>query len=324
MADLLRETVRAAAEDGADWRALGEQLGVLGLAVPERWGGSGAGLGEAAVVAEELGAVLASVPFVSTVVAARLLVESGDDAACADLLPGLCDGSRTFAVASLPTGVDRPAGTAEGVVDGPGATDLLVLAGDGLFHVDGAAAEVVPVPTLDLTRPQADITFAETPARRLGPAAPATDVAVTLLAAELVGVARTMLDTAVTYARERVQFGRPIGSFQAVKHRCADMLVELELARSVAEHAARTHDHGGDDPALASSLAHVVATDAARRVTGDAIQVLGGVGITWEHPAHRYYKRAVTSAALWGGRAHRDRLAKLAIDGNDGRSSHAG
>lgn len=320
--------VRAVAEDGrpvADaWRALGTQLGVLGLAVPERWGGGGAGVVETVVVAEELGAALAPVPYLSAAFAARLLTGSGDDVACADLLPGLCAGERTFAVATMPgqSTQDRLTGTVAQVVDGPGATDLLVIADDMLFHVDTAAVTLTPVPTLDLTRPQADVRFDGVQARRVGRVDPAaTDVVVTLLAAELVGVARTMLDVAVTYAKERLQFGRPIGSFQAVKQRCADMLVEVELARSAAEHAAWTHDHGGDDPALAASLAQVVTTGAARTVTGDAIQVLGGVGFTWEHRAHLYYKRAVSAGALWGGRAHRDRLAALAFEAIE-RSSH--
>ena len=305
--------VRAVAEEGkpvtAAWRALGAQLGVLGLAVPTRWGGGGAGVVEAAVVAEELGAALAPVPYLSSAYAARLLTGSGDEAACADLLPGLCAGERIFAVATA----DRLAGTVTSVVDGPLATDLLVVTGDGLFHVD--TPRMTPVSTLDLTRPQADVRLEGVPARRVGRVDPAAaDVVVTLLAAELVGVAATMLDVAVSYARERLQFGRPIGSFQAVKQRCADMFVEVELARSAAEHAAWTHDHGGDDPALATSLAQVVTTAAARTVTGDAIQVLGGVGFTWEHRAHLYYKRALSAAALWGGRAHRDRLATLAVD----------
>ncbi|MGH3762789.1 acyl-CoA dehydrogenase family protein [Actinophytocola sp.] len=342
--------VRAVSEDGKAvtdaWQALGTQLGVLGLGVPEKWRGSGAGTVAAAAAAEELGGALAPVPYLSAAFAARLLVDSGDEAACGQLLADLCTGSRTFAVVGTDASGDwgRPStvasrgpdgwrldGAAASVVDGPVATDLLVVTeGPALFHVDVAAAGVTrdPVPTLDLTRPQADLRFVSVPARRVGDAvdlAGATSVVVTLLAAELVGVARTMLDTAVSYAKSRLQFGRPIGSFQAVKQRCADMLVELELARSVADHAAWTHDHGGDDPALATSLAQVVTTDAARRVTGDALQVLGGVGFTWEHPAHLYYKRAVAAAALWGGRAHRDRLAALAIDGEvdaEERDSH--
>ena len=330
------QAVRAVSEEGKPaqeaWRELGTQLGVLGLTVPERWGGGGAGVVEAAVVAEELGAALAPVPYLSAAFAARLLTDSGDEAACADLLPALCAGERTYAVVTTPVSVTkdgsawRLTGTAAQVVDGPGATDLLVVTDGALFHVDTATegGTLDPVPTLDLTRRQADVRFDGAPARRVGAGvdlAAATEVVVTLLAAELVGVARTMLDVAVSYAKERLQFGRPVGSFQAVKQRCADLLVEVELARSVAEHAAWTHDHGGDDPALATSLAQVVATDAARAVTGGAIQVLGGVGFTWEHRAHLYYKRAVAAAALWGGRDHRDRLALLAVDQNE-RNRH--
>ena len=304
--------VRAVAEHGKQapqaWRALGEQLGVLGLLVPERFGGADAGVVEAAVVAEELGAALAPVPYLSTLYATRLLLDAGDEQACADLLPGLCDGSRSAAVADSFTAT---------VVDATTATDLFVVSDGVLCHA--TTADRTPVSTLDLTRPQADVVIDPATARRIGPvdARAARNVVLALLAAEQVGVARTMLDLAVSYAKERRQFGRPIGSFQAVKHRCADMLVELELARSVAAHAAWTLDHGdeagGDDPDLAASLAHVVTSQAARAVTAGAMQVLGGVAITWEHRAHLYYKRAIASAALWGGRAHRARLAELVL-----------
>lgn len=313
------------------WRALGNELGVLGLTVPEQWGGGGAGLVEAAVVAEELGTVLAPLPYLSAVLAARLLVASGNDAACA-VLPGVCDGTRTMAVAGIDGGgrgaarapivATRDGGDwvlsadAPGVVDADITTDLLVVTGGELFHVDGATPGLyrVPVPTMDLTRSQADITFDRCKAARIGLVDPtASDTATVLLAAEQVGLARAMLDAAVSYACERKQFGRTIGSFKAIKQHCADMLVELELARSVAAHAAWAHDHDGDDLALAASLAHVVASDAARRITGTTIQVLGGVAITWEHRAHLYYKRAVANAALWGGRRHRSRLAMLAV-----------
>ncbi|MEV5848676.1 acyl-CoA dehydrogenase family protein [Streptomyces sp. NPDC051985] len=335
--------VRAVAEKGEPvseaWRALGTRLGVLGLTVPERWGGAGAGLVEAAVVGEELGAVLAPLPYTSALLAARMLTDCGDndsggEAACGDLLPGLCDGSRTFAVVATdadgrwaaPAVSARPdqggwqlSGAAGGVVDADLATDLLVVSRDGaLFHVGADATGVTrtPVATLDLTRTQADVSFVDTPGRRIGRAdlTRAGVTAAVLLSAELVGVARAMLETAVSHARERKQFGRPIGSFQAVQQRCADMLVEVELATSAAAHAAWTHDHGGDDPVLAASLAHVVGSDAARAVVKSAMQVLGGVSITWEHTAHLYLKRAIAGAAQWGGRAHRSSLAALVVD----------
>lgn len=323
------------AEPASDlWRALGQELGVLGVTVPERWGGAGAGLVEAAAVAEELGEALVPLPFLSAMLAARMLVDSGDEAACAELLPGLCDGTRRFAVVA--TGADGRwaassvtahqcsadwmlTGSAGSVVDASTATDLLVVAADGaLFHVDPQGPGVIqtPIPTLDLTRSQSGVSLENAPARLCGRADPAQagNTATVLLAAELVGVTRALLDMAVSYARVRKQFGRPIGSFQAVQQRCADMLVEFELAKSAAAHAAWTHDQGGDDPALAASLAHVVVTDAARAVAKGAIQVLGGVAITWEQPAHLYFKRSVANAALWGGRAHRTRLAVMAVD----------
>jgi alkylation response protein AidB-like acyl-CoA dehydrogenase len=323
------------------WVSLAEQLGVLGLVVPGRWGGSSAGLGEAAIVAGELGAALVPLPYLSSVLAARLLLAAGDESACSDLLPGLCAGTRIFAVAgsdaagrwaAAPSAAAAQGargwllhGTSASVVDAAHASDLLVVAdldGPTLFHVEAGAPGVArsPVPTMDLTRTQADVRLDGAAARLIGapgqardPLARASDAVTVLLAAELAGVAATMVDSAVSYARERIQFGRPIGSFQAVKHRCADMMIELELSRSVAVHAAWTHDHGGDDPELAASLAQVVAAGAARKITAGAVQVYGGIAFTWEHRAHLYYKRAVADAALWGGRCHRRRLAGLAL-----------
>ena len=189
-----------------------------------------------------------------------------------------------------------------------------------LYAVD--AATRTPLVTLDLTRPQADIELTDAPARLIaGPdEAPrvithALQVGSALLAVEQVGAAAHLLDLSVEYAKSRLQFGRPIGSFQAVKHRLAEDLVDLEHARSAAYHAAWALGDGSDDPALAAAIAQAVASAAFSRIAADTIQVHGGIGFTWEHQAHLYLKRASTDAALLGSaEAQRDRVAALVLD----------
>ncbi|MCX6462380.1 MAG: acyl-CoA dehydrogenase family protein, partial [Pseudonocardiales bacterium] len=178
-----------------------------------------------------------------------------------------------------------------------------------------------PLSTLDPTRRQAAVSFAATPARPVAAdAAPAVTHALrvggALLAAEMVGGAQRLLDLTVAYAGTRLQFGRPIGSFQAVKHRCADMLVLVEHARSTAQHAAWALQDGLDDADLAVDVAQATCSEAYRRVALDAVQLHGGIGFTWEHPCHLYVKRAVTDAALLGSpEQRRDRIAAAVLDG---------
>jgi acyl-CoA dehydrogenase len=222
----------------------------------------------------------------------------------------------------------RLSGEQAHVLDGAAADTVLVLAGTptgpGLFAVDGAAAGLTrePQSVLDLTRRQARLRYDGVPARPVGEAgqagaavAGARDVAAVVLAAEAVGGAQRLLDMSVEYAKTRLQFGRAIGSFQAVKHRCADMLVDVSHARSAAYHAAWAHDAGTDDPRVAADLATVVTAEAYLHVAKSTVQVHGGIGFTWEHPTHLYYKRAVGDAALLGGRAAAaDRLAAAVLD----------
>jgi alkylation response protein AidB-like acyl-CoA dehydrogenase len=219
-------------------------------------------------------------------------------------------------------------GTVECLVDAGAADDLLVAAvgqdGVGLFAVDGAGPGVARTPllTVDMTRPQAGVTLADAPARLVaGPdeaervITHALQVGSALLAVEQVGAAQHMLDVAVQYAKDRLQFGRPIGSFQAVKHRLADMMVDLEHARSTAYHAVWALTDGSDDPALAASIAQATCSAAFTGIATDAIQTLGGIGFTWEHQAHLYFKRATTDAALLGSaEQHRSRVAELVLD----------
>ena len=323
--------------DPALWIRLGSELGVLGLAVPEELGGAGGGLVDQAVVAEEFGAALVPGPVLGTVgLALPALVALAGAGVEEGLLASLVEGARTAALAVPDRGgrfdpalvtVTESGGTLTGevtqVVDG--TADVLLVAartgdGVGLFLVD--EAERVPLSTLDRTRRQATVRFAATPARALASGADAERVitaalrtGAALLAAEQVGGAQRMLERTVAYAGTRLQFGRPIGSFQAVKHRCADMLVLVEHARSTAYHAAWALQDGIDDPDLAIGIAQATCSEAYQRVAEDTVQLHGGIGFTWEHSAHLYLKRAVTDAALLGSAAeHRERIAELVLD----------
>ena len=276
------------------WAALVE-LGWLGLHLPESSGGSGYGLAELAVVVEELGRAGAPGPFVPTVIVSAIVDRCGSDEQRARLLPGLADGS---AIGGLS-------------FDGQlaiGGTDVVVtVTADGWSLL---AAEWEPVPGVDGTRP----TWAarSTPAAETNASRDAMTIALGVLGAEAAGIAAWCVDTAAEYARVREQFGRPIGQFQGVKHRVADMLVALEQARAAAWDAARE----GDGVELAAAIAGAVAPDAALQCAKDCVQVLGGIGFTWEHDAHLYLKRALSLVALTGGhRAWDDRVVALARAG---------
>lgn len=332
--------------DAKVWARLGGELGVLGLSVPEADGGVGGSLIDQAVAVEELGAALACGPVFGTVfltIPALVAASAGEvrDAVLGDLI----EGRRTaaFAVADRAGGFDPAdvsvtaagsgaettlSGTLERVVDGTAADDLLVAAngpdGVALYVVDTASAGVqrTGLVTLDLTRPQATIVLADAPARLIAGPDEATRViehavavGSALLAVEQVGASQHLLDLAVDYAKSRLQFGRPIGSFQAVKHRLADMLVDVEHARSTAWHAVWALTDGSDDPALVASIAQAVSSAAFTRVATGTIQTLGGIGFTWEHQAHLYFKRATTDAALLGSpEQHRSRVAAMVLD----------
>jgi alkylation response protein AidB-like acyl-CoA dehydrogenase len=325
------------------WARLGGELGVLGLSVPEADGGVGGTLVDQAVAIEELGARLACGPLFGTVyLAIPALVAVAPGPLRDELLGDLVEGRRTAAVAvvdragvfdpdavSVTTSGDAVSGNVTQVVDGGIADVLLVAArgsdGVGLYAVDATATGVqrTPLATLDLTRSEANVAFDDAPARLIAGAdeAPrvlehALQVGAALLAVEEVGAAQHLLDLSVEYAKSRMQFGRPIGSFQAVKHRLADLLVDVEHARSTAYHAVWALTDGSDDPALAASIAQAVCSAALSHVATDTIQVHGGIGFTWEHQAHLYYKRAATDAALLGtSEQHRDRVAAMVLDG---------
>ena len=326
--------------DVAVWRRLGSELGVLGMSVSEAAGGVGGSLVDQAVAVEEFGAALAGGPLFGTVyLAIPALAACPAGPARDELLGALIEGQRTaaFAVADIAGTFDPDrvavtveegtlTGTAGRVVDATAADVILVAArrsdGVGLYAVDAGDTERTPLVTMDLSRPQADVAFDRAPARLLaGPddtgrvITHALQVGAALLAIEQIGAAQHLLDLSVEYAKSRLQFGRQIGSFQAIKHRLADMLVDLEHARSTAYHAVWALTDGSDDPALAASIAQATCSAAFSRIAADTIQVHGGIGFTWEHQAHLYFKRAATDAALLGSaEQHRSRVAELVLD----------
>jgi alkylation response protein AidB-like acyl-CoA dehydrogenase len=308
----LRESVRSffaeqapvrsqLADDPSIWKRLTAELGLTGLAVPEAHGGSGGSFAELAVVLEEAGRTLLRAPLLSTSVAAAALVR----AEAADVVPRLLDGSTSaaFVVGDITTGgpaADLLSGTVGQVADATGAGLLLVVAQDVLYAVDATTAVVEPVDALDPTRPLARVVLDGTHGRALGPASYALDLLHVAYAAESVGAARAALEMTVAYLKVREQFGRPLGSFQALRHRVADLTVELDAATSTVWYAARAAAGNAPDLPVVAPLAKAVAQDAFTHIAGEAIQLHGGIGFTWEHDAHLYFKRAWTTALLHG------------------------
>lgn len=303
------------------------RLGWLGLHIEEAHGGEGFGLGELAVVLEELGRACAPGPFVPTVLTSALIKSHGSADQKARWLPGLVDGSRRGAVAfssgALAGAGQQASGALRPVLGGALADVLLApvrIDGDEvwcLFEMRGL--DVTPLPSLDPTRRVAVVEADGAPLasadRVPGLRRPhVEELVVALVAAECVGGAAWCLDTAAEYARVREQFGRPIGQFQAVKHRCADMLLSIEQARAAAWDAAREADE--HEFALAAAVAGALAPEAYADAAKDCIQVLGGIGFTWEHDAHLHLKRAMSVRALMGGASPwRRRVATLAASG---------
>jgi alkylation response protein AidB-like acyl-CoA dehydrogenase len=306
----LRAAVRGFARRAADaeaWRGLAAELGIGGLGVPEYMGGVGGGIADVAVVAEELGRVLAPVPFLSTALVGLVLGESGSAGRAHTALVGICAGSSAGAVAlSGDFGITggRLSGFAEHVVAGDAADVTLVRAGKHIYAVSMADAEVVPEPPLDQTRSLASLRFEKAPARqlRVGPGR-AEDLFRVLISAECVGAARYCLEVTVTYLRARTAFGRPIGSFQAIKHRCADLEVEVTAAAAAAAAAVGAAQRSSTDLGMLALIASTWCSRAFWHVAAEMVQLHGGIGFTWEHEAHRYVKRAKSTQLLLGRRA---------------------
>ncbi len=329
------------------WAQLSGELGLPAVHVPEQYGGQGFGFGELAIVLEEMGRALLCAPyFASVALATSAILNAASEQKKKELLPALASGETIATLAWCePEGRWDAAGVALTATRGNGAfrldgvksyvldghtADLIVVVArspgssgeDGLsfFTVAGDAAGLVrrPLQTLDATRKQARLEFRDVRAEPLGeidagaPALARTlDQAAIALANEMVGGGQRALEMSVDYAKTRVQFGRPIGSFQAIKHKCADVLLELELAKSAAYYAAAALDDGDDEvPALAPP-AKSLASDAFLKAAAENIQIHGGVGFTWEHDAHLYFKRAKSSEVFLGDpNHHREQLAQ--------------
>lgn len=301
------------------WTQLCEQVGVAALAIPEEYGGFGAGLVESLLVVGELGRTLADVPMLgSAVLGAQAVLLSGDTDACARLLPAVAEGSSTLALCwAAARGWDEFGvraegetlhGTAHYVLHGTSADVLIVVTEAGLFEVDPSAAGVERRRTapMDPSRALSEITFAATPARRLVGSEPGPiierlrRIAWAALASEQVGAAEYCLEATVEYTKSRVQFGRVIGSFQALKHRMADMYVLAESAKSAALVAAFAVAEETPSAAEDVWVARRQCSEAYSAIAAETIQLHGGIAITWEHDAHLYFKRAHGDAQLFG------------------------
>ena len=328
--------------DDAVWNQMAEQLGLQGLIIPEEYGGSGFSYVELIVVLEEMGRALLCAPFFSSVVlAGNAIIHSGDEAAKSALLPGIASGETVAALAFTEENGrwDESGVTVEATADGDGWR----ISGTKMFVIDGHTADVVLVAartasgvslfwcpgdaeglsrtalsTMDQTRKQARLDFDNTSVTQVGAEGGGwsvlervLDLAAVALAAEQVGGAQMCLDMSVEYAKVRVQFGRPIGSFQAIKHKCADMLLEVESAKSAAYYAGWCASELNDEFPSVASLAKAYCSEAYFHASAENIQIHGGIGFTWEHPAHLYFKRAKSSELLFGDPTyHRELLAQ--------------
>jgi alkylation response protein AidB-like acyl-CoA dehydrogenase len=309
--------------DATIWSAMAEQ-GWCAVAVPEAEGGLGLGWVETAVLLGEIGRHTTPVPFAPTVLAAAALTGRPEHA---ERLAALIDGSSVGAVAwtADPDAIEVAAGNADGVVltgrlgpvEAASVADVVVVVTpEDVFLVDlGATGRPVAEPAMDLTRSLSWLDLDMTPAIRLGgpeEAAWLGALGAVATSAELLGSADRVLELATEYAKDRVQFGAPIGSFQAVKHRCADMLVDVEGMRSVTWYAAWAVStraaSSGDGWALAASTAKIWCADASKRVMGSGLQVHGGIGFTWEHDLHLFMKRSQFAQLAFGDAAHHRRL----------------
>ncbi|MGV9355963.1 acyl-CoA dehydrogenase family protein [Streptomyces misionensis] len=324
-ADVLARVESGTPHDLDLWKSLAGSMGLAGLLIPEEQGGQGASHREVAVVLEELGRAVAPVPYLaSAVVATEALLACGD----AELLGRLATG-RTIGVLAVGLHVAPGAevrtvrvedgvllGELTGIADATAADVLLVPADDGgLYAVAADAVTRTLVPSLDLTRPLATVTLDGAPGRRVGDTAPAVRralrAAAGLLASEQLGVADWALTETVRYLKERKQFNRPVGGFQALKHRLAQLWLEVVSLRAAARAAADALATG-EDTDITVAVAQAYAAPVAVHATEEALQLHGGIGMTWEHPVHLYLKRAKAGSLAYGtAGAHREALAEL-------------
>lgn len=332
--DVLARTESDNTVDTDLWRTLAQDVGLAGLPVSEEQGGAGASWREVGVVLEELGRATAPVPYLGSAVTGTALLMELE---CVDLLSRVAAGE---VVVSLVVSADvcpwaapqnetlttvaadaqgRLTGSVPSVSDALSADVLLVPIGDTLYAVESSHASITPVVSLDMTRQLADIGFDAAPATVVAGGASvgsalssALTISAAMLASEQLGLAEKCLTSTVDYLKERRQFGRVLGSYQALKHRLADLWVEVAQARAVARYAASCAAAGSPDLPVASALAHSLCSTVALDAAQECIQLHGGIGFTWEHPAHLYLKRAKASMLMFGGPdAHRDRLGVL-------------
>jgi alkylation response protein AidB-like acyl-CoA dehydrogenase len=337
--EVLARTETAQTYDTGLWRVLAADLGCAGLLIPESIGGAGASYREAAVVAEETGRAVAPVPFLgSAVVATAALLAAGDE----ELLAAVAAGTATAALGvpfpappgarPQPTARLTPAGTSGYRLTGTVAAvadalpaDVLLVPADGVPYglyavaADAAGVRLAPTVSLDMTRQLAELTLTDAPARRIASGGTADQAVAAglaagaaMLAAELLGLAERCLEMTVAYLKERRQFGRQIGSFQALKHRAADLWVGVTQARAAARYAAACLATADPDTPVAIALAKAACSDIAVRAAQECLQLHGGIGFTWEHPTHLYLKRAKSSSIGFGtADRHRASLAGL-------------
>ena len=346
--EVRKHMASASGFDRSLWQQLASELGLTGLHVPEQFGGQGFGYSELGIALEEMGQALLCAPyFASCVLATEALLGLASAAEQAEFLPALVSGERLATLAWVErdghwdVAATTLTATAKGadyvldghkkfVLDGHHADWLLVVArppgsvgddGLGLYAVNGNADGLTrrQLATIDTTRRQAELSFTHTPARRLGPdhgvasaLRTTLDRATIALACEMAGGARALLNLSVEYAKLRVQFGRAIGSFQAVKHKCAEMLLEVELAASAARYAAAAIDEQDPEVPALASLAKAMASDTYMRAAIECIQIHGGIGFTWDHDTHLWFKRAKSSEVMLGDASHhRERYLAL-------------
>ncbi|MGE4608014.1 MAG: acyl-CoA dehydrogenase family protein [Myxococcota bacterium] len=333
--------------DPGVWKQLSGDLGLTAIHIPEEFGGQGYTFEELCIALQEMGRALLCAPyFASVALAANAILNAATEAQKKELLPAIASGESVATLALSEAGgswdasgvslIARPVdggfeldGAKTYVLDGHTADLIVVVArsagssgedGISLFTTRGDAPglERRQLSTVDETRKQAELVFSGVSAERLGEPetgakalARTLDLAAIALSNEMVGGAQMVLEMSVDYAKTRVQFGRPIGSFQAIKHKCADMLLDVELAKSAASYAAAAASEGDEELPTLAPLAKALAADAFRRAAADCIQIHGGIGFTWEHDAHLYFKRAKSSEVLLGDPTyHRELLAE--------------
>ncbi|HEY7633684.1 MAG TPA: acyl-CoA dehydrogenase family protein [Thermoleophilaceae bacterium] len=301
-----RELAEAGTYDDSLWGEIAE-LGWAGIFIDEEHGGQGLGVIELVILQEELGFALAPTPFFSNAAAGFLIQQAGSDEQKQRLLPGIASGEARGTVGVVSNG-EAPL-----VPDADSASVIVLVDGDSATVVEAGSAEIEQRDTIDSTRRFSSVKANGGGEQLGGDVQSGVDRAEIALAAELVGIAQWAMNEAVAYAKDRKQFDRPIGSYQAVAHRCAQMMLEVESSRSAAYYAGWVADNEPESLAIAASMAKAYAADAGWRVTASSLQVHGGIGFTWEHDLHFFLKRARTDGHLFGSpRSHRDRVAELA------------